>query len=113
MDQEHKKDMRRHINDVMLGESDAAVGTTLAVKSAKGGVTPVVATGPVGTNAAQVFLDQRPEPKPVLEPAPHKSKLSNMELRDMHRAGGYDYANYYKRNWDEILTQLHINRDSR
>ncbi len=83
----------------MLGRTAAATVTAAA---------GTVVAAPTATNAAQQFFDQRPEPKPLVQASlSGKKAVSNShELREMHRAGGYEYANYERRNWAEIMSQL-------
>jgi hypothetical protein len=59
-----------------------------------------------GTNAAQNFFALRPEPKPLTVPNVSQPLSRGRELRELHKAGGYDHANYERRNWTEIFTQM-------
>jgi hypothetical protein len=61
-----------------------------------------------GTNAAQNFFALRPEPKPLTVINTSHPLSRGRELRELHKAGGYDHANYERRNWSEIYDQLGV-----
>jgi hypothetical protein len=73
---------------------------------------PIVANNPV-----LAFLQQRPEPQPVLKGKELTDSLQSSRrtkkkalsiVRKIHQVGGYDYSNYDKKNWQEI--RLHLQR---
>ena len=78
------------------------------VLGGKGGNTPAPPT--METNPVIMFLNQRPEPKVLVEGVTESKKRKelgdNQNLRLMHTAGGYDHAQQNRRNWIEIHSQL-------
>jgi len=60
-------------------------------------------------NPVLKFLNAREVPKVVsikAESEKKNSTSSNVDVRKMHHAGGYDVASYEARNWSEI--HMHI-----
>ena len=78
---------------------------------------PAAATSSGAPNRVMMFLCQREEPKAisiksdaVSQQQPlqqkHQQVNSNIDLRRMHHASGYDPSNYEKRNWTEIYQHI-------
>lgn len=58
-------------------------------------------------NPVLKFLHSREEPKAVdMKASQHRQPHSNVDLRKMHQAGGYDINLYEQRNWAEV--QYHL-----
>ena len=58
-------------------------------------------------NPVLLFLSQRPEPKPMsIKSSKNNKTLPSSMRRRIDQAGGYDFDNYNKRNWSEIMSQL-------
>jgi hypothetical protein len=51
------------------------------------------------------FLHAREEPK-VLSMKAQQEPRQNVDVRNMHQAGGYDNGSYEQRNWAEINMHL-------
>ena len=61
------------------------------------------------------MLSSRPEPKPLRvgsAPAPATAKPSGSALHSMHSAGGYEHANYSRRNWLNIIEEVTAHAES-
>jgi hypothetical protein len=67
-------------------------------------------------NAVQLFLTQRPEPKPlVIRSSQERRKRTSFAVhakgsakRKVDLAGGYDFEIFERRNWAEIFGQLRL-----
>lgn len=62
-------------------------------------------------NPVLKFLNSREAPKALTiksESANNNRNNTNVDLRKMHHAGGYDFGSYEMRNWSEI--HMHIGR---
>ena len=57
-------------------------------------------------NPVLKFLNAREAPKVVSIKAESDKNGSNVDVRKMHHAGGYDVTSYEARNWSEI--HMHI-----
>ena len=58
-------------------------------------------------NPVLKFLNAREAPKVVnIKAGSDKNSSSNVDVRKMHHAGGYDVTSYEARNWSEI--HMHI-----
>lgn len=59
-------------------------------------------------NPVLKFLNSREAPKAltIKSEDAHSRNNTNIDLRKMHHAGGYDFSSYEMRNWSEI--HMHI-----
>lgn len=113
-----RKEQKRHINQIMLGDKTARIGdtdiVTCGLSSNQSGVYESAPTGNGANNPVVAFLAQRSQPQPVIKGAEltaaikvkQKAKKHGSVLRKVHQVGGYDYANYDKKNWSEICVHL-------
>ena len=51
-------------------------------------------------------LSSRPEPKPIRMGSAPNAKPTGVALHSMHSAGGYEHANYSRRNWQNIIEEV-------
>jgi hypothetical protein len=74
------------------------------------------AANPISMAAASIpnpvlkFLNSREPPKALVikSEASNNPNATNVDLRKMHQAGGYDFSSYEARNWSEIY--MHISK---
>ena len=52
------------------------------------------------------MLSSRPEPKPLRVGTAPNARPTGAALHSMHSAGGYDHANYSRRNWRNIIEEV-------
>lgn len=116
-DIQHKKDQKRQMNQIMLGDKREADIVTCGLISTQNQIQNQN-LGSGANNPVLAFLAQRPTPQPILKGAQlteyikvkQRAKRKGSILRKVHQVGGYDFANYDKKNWSEIhyhLQQMH------
>ena len=58
------------------------------------------------------MLSSRPEPKPLRVGTAPNARPTGAALHSMHSAGGYDHANYSRRNWQNIIEEVTAHAES-
>lgn len=111
-----KKEAKRQINAIRLGEGDptmtqSSLPALMADESSNAAdplVTPSTLPGSSAVNPVVAFLASREEPKLVstLNHGGLKAVRSNADLRKMHQAGGYDFSEYERKNFSELVYLL-------
>jgi len=109
IEKQQKKEHARQVNDFMLGDIDKVTAPSVSnmMASAMGVKTAQPVSAPVAVNHVQTLLSQRPLPKVILKET-NGNTDGNNKLKLIDQAGGYDYANYGKRNWAEIISCLSV-----
>lgn len=113
LEKQQKKEHARQVNEFMLGDIDKV--TIPPVSNMMAGAmglrnTQQQVSQPIAINHVQVVLSQRPLPKVILKEANqyNDGNDNQFKLRLIDQAGGYDYVNYGKRNWAEIISCLSV-----
>ena len=109
-----KKEAKRQINAIRLGEGDptmtqSSLPALMADESSNAAdpqVTPSTLPGSSAVNPVVAFLASREEPKLVSSTRSLKAVRSNADLRKMHQAGGYDFSEYERKNFSELVYLL-------
>jgi len=110
IEKQQKREHARQVNDFMLGDIDKVTVPPVSnmMASSMGLKTNQQAQAPIAVNRVQTFLSQRPLPKVILKETTDNNNNDNNKAKLIDQAGGYDYANYSKRNWAEIISCLSV-----
>lgn len=109
-----KKEAKRQINAIRLGEGDptmtqSSLPALMADESSNAADPPQVTPSTLPSSAVNpvaAFLASREEPKLVSSTRSLKAVRSNADLRKMHQAGGYDFSEYERKNFSELVYLL-------
>lgn len=111
-----KKEAKRQINAIRLGEGDPTLTQSslpaLMSDESSNAVDPQGTPSTLPSSAVNpvaAFLASREEPKLVSSTrnlGGLKAVRSNADLRKMHQAGGYDFSEYERKNFSELVYLL-------
>lgn len=88
----------------LLGNTNVQDSSVEANKNTNNPTNGIISSIP---NPVLKFLNAREAPKVVtIKSEGVNNNNSNVDLRKMHHAGGYDFSSYEARNWSEI--HMHI-----
>lgn len=101
-----KLDHLKQVNEFLLGDRDRVVAPSSLSSSiqSKNNIIQPIITPPAAPSRVQMFLNSRPEPKPLSNLAERNNRIiDSKEAILIELAGGLDVINYQRRNWLEII----------
>jgi CDK-activating kinase assembly factor MAT1 len=106
-----KLDHLKQVNEFLLGDRDRVIIPTStsssslsSIQQSKNNTIQPIITPPAAPSKVQMFLNSRPEPKPLGNLSEKNNRIiDSKESRLIEFAGGLDFINYQRRNWLEII----------